>query len=104
MKKKLLATLLAGAMVISLAACGETTSTPAASTEAPAASTETPAASTEASTEAPAAETTEKVDLEMWCIATESDSNRHSYEAAIADITAAHPEINFTWEAIENQA
>ncbi|MBE6913366.1 MAG: extracellular solute-binding protein [Ruminococcaceae bacterium] len=40
----------------------------------------------------------------MWCIATESDSNRHSYEAAIAEVTAAHPEINFTWEATENQA
>lgn len=46
----------------------------------------------------------EKTDITMWCIATESDSNRHSYEAAIADVTAAHPEINFTWEATENQA
>ena len=46
----------------------------------------------------------DKVDLTMWCIATESDSNRHSYEAAIADVTAAHPEINFVWEATENQA
>ncbi|MCQ2524510.1 MAG: extracellular solute-binding protein [Lachnospiraceae bacterium] len=101
MKKKILATLLAGAMVLSLAACG---STPAASTETPAASTEAPAASTETSVEAPAADAGEKVDLEMWCIATESDSNRHSYEAAIADVTAAHPEVNFTWEAIENQA
>ncbi|MDO5445168.1 MAG: extracellular solute-binding protein [Eubacteriales bacterium] len=46
----------------------------------------------------------DKVDLTMWCIATESDSNRHAYEAAIADVTAAHPEVNFTWEATENQA
>ena len=45
-----------------------------------------------------------KVKLEMWCIATESDSNRHSYEEAIKVVTAAHPEIEFTWEAFENQS
>ncbi|MBQ7636055.1 MAG: extracellular solute-binding protein [Lachnospiraceae bacterium] len=45
-----------------------------------------------------------KTKLEMWCIATESDSNRKSYEKAIADVTAAHPEIEFTWEAFENQS
>ena len=43
-------------------------------------------------------------DLTMWCIATESDSNRHSYEAAIDEVTKAHPEVNFTWEATENEA
>ena len=45
-----------------------------------------------------------KTDLTMWCIATESDSNRGSYEKSIADFEKAHPEINFTWEAVENQA
>jgi len=45
-----------------------------------------------------------KTKLEMWCIATESDSNRHSYEEAIKVVTAAHPEIEFTWEAFENQS
>ena len=45
-----------------------------------------------------------KTKLEMWCIATESDSNRHSYEEAIKTVTAAHPEIEFTWEAFENQS
>ncbi len=45
-----------------------------------------------------------KKDLTMWCIATESDSNRHAYEASIADYTAAHEDVNFTWEAIENEA
>ncbi len=45
-----------------------------------------------------------ETDLTMWCIATESDSNRHSYEASIADFKKAHPDINFTWEATENQA
>lgn len=72
--KKLLASLLAGVMVFSLAACGGDSSEDG------------------------------KTDLTMWCIATESDSNRHSYEASIADFEAAHPEINFTWEAIENEA
>lgn len=42
-------------------------------------------------------------DLTMWCIAVESDSNRHAYEAGIADFQAAHPEINLTWEATQNQ-
>ena len=46
----------------------------------------------------------DKIKLEMWCIATESDSNRSSYEKAIDEVTKAHPEIDFTWEAIENQA
>lgn len=45
-----------------------------------------------------------KTDLTMWCIAVESDSNRHAYEAAIADFEKAHPEINFTWEATQNEA
>lgn len=45
----------------------------------------------------------EPTDLTMWCIATESDSNRHAYEAGIADFQAAHPEINLTWEATQNQ-
>lgn len=94
--KKVLATALAAVMMLSLVACGKETGTPAASTTNNSNETTTSTAAV--------AETTEKVDLEMWCIATESDSNRHSYEAAIAEVTAAHPEVNFTWEAIENQA
>lgn len=77
--KKVLATVLACAMTVSLVACGGGDKKNAGSSDG-------------------------KTNLEMWCIATESDSNRHSYEAAIADVTAAHPEVNFTWEAIENQA
>ncbi|MCQ2538584.1 MAG: extracellular solute-binding protein, partial [Lachnospiraceae bacterium] len=34
---------------------------------------------------------------------TESDSNRHSYEESIKAYKAAHPDVNFTWEAIENE-
>ncbi len=105
-KAKVLATLLAGVMVLSLAGCGSNAA-PAAQEAAPAAAEEAaPAAAEEA---APAADTAadasaDSISLEMWCIATESDSNRHSYEQAIADMAEAHPEVNFTWEAIENQA
>ena len=111
MKKRLVSTLLAGAMALSLVACG---SAAAPAAEAPAA--EAPAAKEEAApaadtTEAaPAADTTEAaatdeaITLNMWCIATESDSNRHAYEAAIADMQAAYPNITFNWEAFENQS
>ncbi|MCR4792133.1 MAG: extracellular solute-binding protein [Lachnospiraceae bacterium] len=40
----------------------------------------------------------------MWCIATESDSNRHSYEAAIADMAEKYPNITLNWEAFENES
>ncbi len=75
--KKVLALLLAAGMTLSLVACGDQkASKPTADNPA---------------------------EITMWCIATESDSNRHAYEASIADFTAAHPEINFTWEATQNQ-
>lgn len=77
--KKVLALLLAMGMVLSLVGCG----------------------SSAASKQQPTADN--PVDIKMWCIATESDSNRHAYESAIADFTAAHPEINLTWEATENE-
>ena len=99
--KKVIALLLVLGMIVSLVACGKK----AATTEAPAtndtpAATEAPAA---AATDAPAAEASKPVDLTMWCIAVESDSNRHAYETGIADFQAAHPEINLTWEATQNQ-
>ena len=97
--KRLAALLLAGVMTLGLAACGKTEE-PATSTS----KTETSvSASTETSKEAEPA-TDEKVTLTMWCIATESDSNRHAYEAAIADMQAKYPNVNFTWEAFENQS
>ncbi len=104
MKKKLLSVVLSVAMVATLlAGCG---STAAPAEEAAPEATEEVAAE-EPAAEEPAAEeavsTGEPVDITMWCIAVESDSNRHAYEAAIADFEAAHPEINFTWEAIQNQ-
>ena len=101
--KRIIASILAGVMTIGLVACGGGSAAPAQSAAAPA-----PAAEEKTEEAAPAATeeaaSGDAIDLTMWCIATESDSNRHSYEAAIADVTAAHPEINFQWEAIENQA
>ncbi|MCR4895210.1 MAG: extracellular solute-binding protein [Lachnospiraceae bacterium] len=109
MKRKVLATLLAGVMALSLAACGGSdagSSAPASTDSGSSASTTTTTDTTATTSTDTSATATggDQINLEMWCIATESDSNRHSYEAAIADVTAAHPEINFTWEAIENQA
>ncbi len=75
MKKRLIALALATAMVVSLAACGNGGKSGKDG----------------------------KTKLEMWCIATETDSNRKSYEKAIDAVTKAHPEIEFTWEAIENE-
>jgi len=96
-------------MALSLVACG---SAAAPAAEAPAAEEAAPAAKEEAA--APAADTSadasaeaasdEAITLNMWCIATESDSNRHAYEAAIADMQAAYPNITFNWEAFENQS
>ncbi|MBR6396738.1 MAG: extracellular solute-binding protein [Lachnospiraceae bacterium] len=81
--KKYLAMLLAVVMVLSLAGCGKSGSNDGA-------------ASNGGSSDG-------KTKITMWCIATESDSNRHAYEQAIADVKANHPEIEFTWEAIENE-
>ena len=78
--KKVIALLLAMVMMMSLVACGKSSSD-------------------ETSKDG----SSETIDLTMWCIATESDSNRHAYEASIADFKAAHPEINLTWEATQNQ-
>ena len=112
--KKLVSTLLAGVMTLSLAACGSS-SAPATTADTGSATTETKtetaaettettteAASTEASVESTSDE--EPITLNMWCIATESDSNRHSYEAAIADMQEKYPNITFNWEAFENQS
>ena len=43
-------------------------------------------------------------ELTMWCIATESDSNRKPYEKAIAEYEEAHKDVKIKWEAIENEA
>ncbi|MCM1120586.1 MAG: extracellular solute-binding protein [bacterium] len=78
--KKVAASLLASSMVLSLAACGNEGGTPAG------------------------AGGDEKVTLNMWCIATESDSNRASYENAIKDMQDKYPNVTLNWEAFENQS
>lgn len=104
--KKVFAILLAVCMMLGLVACGAkeaaapAAAAPAKSEAAPAKAAE--AAPAKAADAAPAAE--EKIKLEMWCIATESDSNRHAYEAAIEEVCAAYPNVEFSWEAIENEA
>ena len=97
--KKILALVLALCMIFALAACGQKAEpAPAPAAEAPAA--EAPAA------EAPAAEepAAEQTVLKLWCIATESDSNRPAYLQAIADYEAAHPEVKIEMEAFENES
>ena len=100
--KKIFALVLALCMVFALAACGQQAA-PAPAAEAPAA--EAPAAEAPAA-EAPAAEAPagEQTVLKLWCIATESDANRHGYEKAIAEFEAAHPDIKIEWEAFENES
>ncbi|MCR4793514.1 MAG: extracellular solute-binding protein [Lachnospiraceae bacterium] len=44
------------------------------------------------------------VELTMWCIATQSDSNRHSYEMAIAEMASSYPGVTLYWEAFENES
>lgn len=93
--KKVIALLLTMGVLLSLVGCG----TP--DTNKP--STDSGSETSTASDVKTPTEKSEPIDLTMWCIATESDSNRHAYEAAIADFQAAHPEINLTWEATQNQ-
>ena len=105
--KRVVSMLLAGIMTLSLVACGESAPATSADSGSDAAQTTETASQPAQKEETQAVESTdsaEPISLNMWCIATESDSNRHSYEAAIADMQAAHPEVNFTWEAIENQS
>jgi len=90
--KKVIALLLTVAMIFSLVGCGKTDS-----------DNKSTSGGSTANNTGGSSNSGEPIDITMWCIATESDSNRHAYEAAIADLKAAHPEINFTWEATQNQ-
>ena len=89
MKRKLLSLVMAGAMVLSLAACGTNTTGNTGNTGAENTGAENTGVEPTA-TEIPA---DEEITLNMWCIATESDSNRHSYEAAIADMEEKDPNL-----------
>lgn len=96
--KKVIALLITITMLVSLAACGKKEASKTTTDNDAPAATEAAAA-----TEAPTASVSKPTDLTMWCIAVESDSNRHAYETAIADFQKAHPEINLKWEATQNQ-
>ena len=109
-KKRLVSMLLAGVMTLSLVGCGDTASAPAESGDnGAAAATEAGAdAGADAGAEASAAgaglDDSTPITLNMWCIATESDSNRKSYENAIKDMEANHPNVTLNWEAFENES
>ncbi len=85
--KKVAATLLASVMVLSMAACG-TGSDKGGDGKGGAAQLSKD----------------DKITLSMWCIATESDSNRNSYELAIDEMKKEYPNITLNWEAFENQS
>lgn len=90
--KKLVATLLVGAMVFSFTGCGT----------GDGGSTNVGGGSNTGGGDQPSL--SDNITLDMWCIATESDSNRHSYEAAIADMKDKYPNITLNWEAFENES
>jgi raffinose/stachyose/melibiose transport system substrate-binding protein len=82
--KKFLAAVLALVMVASLCACGGKNNTTATPTPEPIYEGD--------------------MEVSMWCIATEKDSNRHSYELAIADLLKKHSNLTLKWEAFENES
>ena len=90
--KRIIAVLLAVVMVLSLAACTKDSGNGGSSSNGG------------SSNDGGSSKTEEKIELTMWCIATESDSNRHAYEAAIADMKTKYPNIDFKWEAFENES
>ena len=108
MKRRIASIVMAGIMTPSLFGCGS--ATPAATTDTGSATTETKTETTTTTetktetTETATAATDEPITLNMWCIATESDSNRHAYEAAIAEMAEKYPNITLNWEAFENQS
>ena len=101
--KKVIALLMTMGMLLSLVGCGTNDADKTSTNETPTVAEDSSESEEPVATEAPTAEVSEPIDLTMWCIATESDSNRHAYEAGIADFQAAHPEINLTWETTQNQ-
>lgn len=110
MKRRIASIVMAGIMTLSMMGCGSASPAPTTDTGSANTDTKTEAAQTteetktEDTTETVAASTDEPITLNMWCIATESDSNRHAYEAAIAEMAEKYPNITLNWEAFENQS
>jgi raffinose/stachyose/melibiose transport system substrate-binding protein len=93
--KRILATLLVVVMVLSLAACGKKEETNNNSNNN---------SSTNNSSNTENKTSDEKVELTMWCIATEGDSNRPAYEKAIETMKTKYPNVTLKWDAFENEA
>ncbi len=110
MKRRIASIVMAGIMTLSMMGCGSASPAPTTDTGSANTDTKTETAQTteetktEDTTETAAASTDEPITLNMWCIATESDSNRHAYEAAIAEMAEKYPNITLNWEAFENQS
>lgn len=100
--KKFAALLLAGAMTLSMAACGSGGS--GSGNDSGAGTGGSNAGGTSGGSSNAVSLENAECNLEMWCIATESDSNRHSYEAAIDEMKKEYPNITLDWEAFENQS
>ena len=100
--KRLFGALMAGALALSMVACTGNSGTPATTEEKkPETTVETTTETTEPAetveeTAEPAETTGDQISLSMWCIATESDSNRASYEKAIAEMEENHPRTSLT--------
>ena len=104
--KRLAAVLLAGVMTLAMVGCGDkatSTSTPASASKTETKKEETKKEETKKEETKTEEKTEEKVKLTMWCIATEGDSNRPAYEQAIEDMKTLYPNVEFEWEAIENE-
>ena len=105
--RKIAALMLAGMMTVSATACSGSTpatpSEPATQTETKETKETTPETTEETTPDAETPSTDGGADLssascslDMWCIATESDSNRHSYEAAIEEMASEYPGITLS--------
>ena len=43
------------------------------------------------------------ISLELWCDVTEDDARRYAFEAAAIDMVQKHPEIEFSWYALDSE-
>ena len=89
--KKLLTIMLSMVMVFSLSACGGNKTTGEKKEDKSGDVEET-------------AGNSEKIQLTLWSIATESDAFNNAYTKAIDDYEAAHPGIKITHETFENES
>lgn len=94
---KILSLVLAGVMVLSLAACGSKAESTGAAEEAPATEAEAPAAEAEA----PAVEEGAPASITLWTYPIGNWGDSASVDALIASFNAVHPEIEVTVEYLD---